>query len=264
MVKERWRFTQIEDSKIILTKEGEEADLRNSYLIESSPSPGAAGFIALTYFIDLLKPVKIGEVRSPHFPQVSIVDENGIASMPKIELYFYNREVKLILMVRNFPIESSEGGYIIARRLYELFKSRGVKAYYALASSRVLGEQSVYVASTSITHSKNLLDAGAKLSPNLDTLPIDRFTSYMLSFFARNDSQAFLLISEVYSYLPDPAAAKRLLEILSKALKFNVDMEKLDREIEKQRRMIEEFQRGFGRIIPEKEEEPSREPFYIG
>ncbi|MEN2974125.1 MAG: PAC2 family protein [Candidatus Caldarchaeales archaeon] len=264
MVQNRWRFNQLEDSKIFLTREGEKADLRNSYLIESSPSPGAAGFIALMHLIDLLKPVKIGEVRSPHFPQISIVDENGVATLPKIELYFFNGEVKLLFMVRNFPIESSEGCYHVSRKLYDFFKSRGVKAYYALASSRILGEPIVYVASTSIAHAKNLLDAGAKLSPNLDTLPIDKFTAQMLSFFTRSDENAFLLISEVYSYLPDPAAAKRLLEVLSRALKFNVDMEKLDREIEKQRKMIEEFQRGFSRIIPEKEEEPSKEPFYIG
>jgi len=47
----------------------------------------------------------------------------------------------------------------------------------------------------------------------------------------------FLLVSEVYSYLPDPAAAKRLLEVLSKALKFKIDMEKLDIEIQKQKKL---------------------------
>lgn len=260
----RWKFKQLEDIKIILTKEGEEADLSGSSLIESSPSPGAAGFIALTHLIEFLRPVKICEVRSPHFPQVSLVNDEGLASQPKIEIYFFDKDIKLLIMLRNFPIESSEGSYLVARKLYEFFKERGVRAYYLLSSSRILGESNVYVASTSIDNAKKLIEAGAKLSPNLDTLPVDRFGAYMLSFFARNGDLAFLLISEVYSYLPDPASAKRLLEVLSKALKLKIDMEKLDVEIQKQRKLIEEFQRGFGEILPEKEEQPSREPYYIG
>lgn len=268
MVKQvnRWKFKQLEDVKIILNEEGEKADLTGSTLIESSPSPGAAGLIALTHLIEFLQPIKIGEVKSPHFPQISIVNDSGLANQPKIELYFYDKDVKLLLMLRNFPIESSEGSYLVARKLYEFFKSKGVKAYYLLASSRIYGESNVYVASTSINNAKSLIEAGAKLSPNLDALPLDRFGAYMLSFFARNYDLAFILISEVYSYLPDPAAAKRLLEVLSKALKFRIDMEKLDREIEKQKRLIEEFQRGFGQILPEREEQPSRErePYYIG
>lgn len=262
----KWKFRQLEDVMILLNEDGERADFAGSSLIESSPSPGAAGLIALTHLIDFLQPIKIGEVRSPHFPQVSIVNDAGLANQPKIELYFYDKDVKLLLMLRNFPIESSEGSYLIARKLYEFFKARGVRAYYLMASSRIYGEPSVYVASTSINSAKSLIEAGAKLSPNLDTLPLDRFGVYMLSFFARNYDLAFILISEVYSYLPDPAAAKRLLEVLSKALKIKIDMEKLDREIEKQKRFIEEFQRGFGQILPEREEQPSRgrEPYYIG
>ncbi|MCL7383339.1 MAG: PAC2 family protein [Thaumarchaeota archaeon] len=260
----RWKFTELEDAKIILNDEGERADLRGSSLLESSPSPGAAGYIALTHLIEFLHPVKIGEVKSPHFPQVSIVNDEGLASQPKIELYFYDKDIKLVIMLRNFPIESSEGSYLVAKKLYEFFKARGIKAYYLLSSSRIFGESNVYIASTSMDNAKSLLEAGARLSPNLDTLPIDRFGAYMLSFFARNGDLTFLLISEVYSYLPDPAAAKRLLEVLSRALKFKIDMEKLDIEIQKQKKLIEEFQKGFGQILPERGEQPSREPYYIG
>lgn len=260
----RWKFTQLEDAKIILNEEGEKADLRGASLIESSPSPGAAGYIALTHLIEFLRPVKIAEIKSPHFPQVSIVNDEGLAGQPKIELYFYDKDVKLVIMLRNFPIESSEGSYIVARKLYEFFRVKGIKSYYLLSSSRIFGESNVYVASTSMDNAKSLLEAGARLSPNLDTLPIDRFGAYMLSFFARNGGQTFLLISEVYSYLPDPSAAKRLLEVLSKALKFKIDMEKLDIEIQKQKKLIEEFQKGFGQMLPEKGEQPSKEPYYIG
>lgn len=259
------RFNRLPDVKIVLTEEGEEADLRGAHVIESSPSPGAAGFIAINYLVESLKPVKLGEVKSPHFPQISLVNEQGIASPPRMEMYLHeDGGTKLLLILRNFPIESSEGSYVVARELYRFLKERGVASYYLLSGSRILGEPAVYVASTSMDRVKPLLDSGAKPTPNLDNLPVDRLSSYMLMFFSREGGAAYLLIAEVVSYFPDPLAAKKLLQVLSRALKFSVDMEKLDIEIEKQKRMLEEFQRGLGHLLPGKEEHPTKEPFYIG
>ncbi|MCF8885124.1 MAG: PAC2 family protein [Nitrososphaerota archaeon] len=258
----------MEDVKIILTEEAKKMDLSKSCVLEASPSPGAAGYLALNYLTGNLKIVKIGEVRSPYFPQICIVNDDGVASSPKIEFYFYEGdEVKLILVSRNFPIDSSEGSYLIARKIYEFFKSIGVSEYYLLSSSRILGENVVYVASTTIAYAKKLLDVGARLLPSLENLPIDRYSAYMLSFFTRDNGVAYLLLSEVYTYLPDHAAAKRILEILSRALKIKLDMEKIDREVERQRKLIEEIQKSIGPLLPERrggEEEPSKEPFYIG
>ena len=41
-------------------------------------------------------------------------------------------------------------------------------------------------------------------------------------------------------------------------------MNRLDKEIEKQKKMLEEFQRGLGHLLPGKEERPTKEPYYIG
>ncbi len=254
---------RLQDVEIVLTRDGENVDLKGAYVLEASPGPGAAGSIALNYLVETLKPLKLGEVRSPHFPHISLVS-GGLAKPPRIELYFYeNSGLKLILISRNFPVDTVEGSYLIARRLYSFLKERGAVNYCLLSSSRITGESAVYVASTSPENARIFLNSGARISPNLEMLPIDKLSSYMLMLYSR-EGKACLLISEVLSYFPDPMAAKRLLQVLSKALGFEISLERLEKEIEKQKSILEEIQKGYGQLFQPKEKKPTREPFYIG
>lgn len=258
------KLTKVQGVKLILTEDGGRADLSGAYVVEASPGPGAAGAIALNYLIESLDMKKLGEVRSPYFPHISLVDE-GVATPPKIELYLYeSRGVKLVIISRSFPVDSSEGSYLVARELYRFLWERGAANYCLLSSSRVTGESAVYVASAKPEDARVFLNSGARPSPNIEMLPIDKLSSYMLMLYSRSSGSACLLISEVLSYFPDPMAAKRLLEVLSKALGLKVSLDRLDREIEKQKRMLEELQRGYGQLLPQREEKPTREPFYIG
>ncbi|MEM4189299.1 MAG: PAC2 family protein, partial [Candidatus Caldarchaeum sp.] len=99
-------------------------DLEGAVFIEGSPTAGAAGILAANYLKDVLNGVLVGEVVSPHFPQISIIDEEGIASRPKLELYLVNAKgVKLLVAGRAFPVEGTEGSYEVASKLYEFFRA---------------------------------------------------------------------------------------------------------------------------------------------
>lgn len=257
------KASRLQDVKIVLTREGETADLKGAYVLEASPGPGAAGSIAINYLVESLKPLKLGEVRSPHFPHISMVTE-GLAKPPRIELYLYeNQGLKLVLISRNFPVDSVEGSYLIARELYSFLKQRGAASYCLLSSSRITGESAVYVASPNPENARIFLNSGARVSPNLEMLPIDKLSSYLLTLYSR-EGKGCLLISEVLSYFPDPMAAKRLLQVVSKALGFEVNLERLEKEIEKQKSILEELQKGYGQLFQPREKKPTREPFYIG
>ena len=250
--------------RLILTEAGRKARLDGAHVIEASPGIGASALIALNYLVENLKPVKLAEIRSQHFPHVSVVDE-GIASAPKIEIYLHEADaIKLVLISRNFPIESSEGGYALAVKLYEFLAERGALSYYLLSSSRITGERGIYVASLNPEDAKPFLNSGARVLTSLDNIPADKFSSYMLMLYLRRTGRVCILISEAVSYFPDPLSAKDLLSVLSRALKFKVDLEKLEEEIEKHRRILEEVQRGYERMIQRREERPGKEPFYIG
>jgi proteasome assembly chaperone (PAC2) family protein len=61
--------------------------LEGAVFIEGTPTAGAAGMLAVNYLRAAYDAKQVGEVVSPHFPQISLIDEEGIASLPKMELY---------------------------------------------------------------------------------------------------------------------------------------------------------------------------------
>ena len=256
-------MARVENVKIVLTDDGRNADLRGAHVIDATPSAGAAPTIAVNYLIENLKPTKIAEVKSPYFPHVSIVSE-GIASQPKIELYMYEgSNIKLLFILRNFVIESVEGSYAIADKLYHFLVERGALNYYLLTGLKITGERGVYVASSNPNDVRAFLESGARLLRELESIPADKLSSYLLFFYSQKIGKAWLLVTEVVPYFPDPAAAKELLQVLSKALGFGIDLDKLEREIAKQREILEEFQKDYEKMLQERVKR-DREPLYIG
>ncbi len=252
-----------EIAKIILTDFGKSADLSDAHVIDATPSAGIAPSIAVSYLIERFKPAKIAEIRSQHFPHVSLVS-NGIASCPKIELYMHEDEqAKLILISRNFTIDDSETGYLIADMLHSFLAGRKALNYYLLTGARLTGERGVYIASANLDDAKLFLKSGAKLLRSLEEIPADKLSTYLMHLYSRRTGRAWLLVAEVMPYFPDPAAAKDLLEILSRALRFEVDLKKLEEEIEKQRALVNEFRRDYERMVQERIK-GDRKPLYIG
>jgi proteasome assembly chaperone (PAC2) family protein len=141
-------------------------NIEGAVFIEGTPTAGAAGMLAVNYLRAAYDAKQVGEVVSPHFPQISLIDEEGIASLPKMELYLAkNKDVKMLLLSRGFPVESNEGSYEVAKKLYEVLSEKGVKEYIVLASGRISGNGGVFVSATNLDDTKKLLDAGAKRSP---------------------------------------------------------------------------------------------------
>jgi len=241
-------------------------DIEGAVFIEGAPTAGAGGILAVNYLRDAYDAKQVGEVVSPYFPQVSLIDEGGIASLPKMELYLAKyKGVKMLLLSRAFPIESNEGSYEVAKKLYEFLSDKGVEEYIVLASGRISGNGSVFVSTTNLDDSKRLLDAGAKRSPSLENLPVDRTTAFLMLFFARDHKRVTLLVSDTISYMPDHVAAKRLLEVVSRYLGIELDFTILDKEIERQNRLMQEIEQlGLMGKQLTGEERPSKEPFYIG
>ncbi len=256
-------LNKLGSSRIILTEFGKAADLSNAHVIDAAPSAGIAPSIAMSYLIERLKPTKIAEVKSQYFPHVSLVT-NGVASHPKIELYMHeDKNVKLVLISRNFTIDDSEASYLIADMLYRFLSEKSALNYYLLTGARLTGTRGVYVASADLNDSKLFLESGAKPLRSLEEIPADKLSSYLMHLYLRRTGRVWLLVAEVMPYFPDPAAAKDLLEVLSKALKFEINLEKLDEEIKKQRELVNEFRRDYEKMLQEKIR-GDREPLYIG
>jgi predicted ATP-grasp superfamily ATP-dependent carboligase len=239
---------------------------RDRYIIiDVSPSPGVVGLIISNLLTDSLASEKIGEIYSPHFPQVTLINNDGVASLPKVEIYEIKptdkNNTSIILITRNFLIESSEAGEEVSELIFELLGEKKISEVVLLSSARISGTGDVFASSTVLDITREFLQLGAKTTPNIEALPIDKLASSLLFSLCMKGVPVSLLISDTISYMPDLSAAKKLINILSKYLGISIDVSKLDQEIEKQRIIFEEIERA---LREEFRERGGRPPSYIG
>lgn len=231
-------------------------------VMDVAPGPGIVGLIMANILMESLKSEKIAEVHSPYFPQISVVNNDGIASIPKVELYLLEAKdgKKVVLVSRNFLINGEGGGIEVASLLFDYLRSLGGGQLVIVSSGRVTGTGEVYAVSNTLELSRTLAKFGAKVAPSMDSLPIDKLASLLLLRYMMESRPTYLIISDTSSYVPDLAQVKKTLSVLTGFLGIEVDTAKLDQEIRRQQELMEEFIKSMGEEGKGEEGTPS----YIG
>ena len=99
----------------------------------------------------------------------------------------------------------------------------------------------VFVASTSQELLDKALDAGAAVSNSGS--PIVGTAGLILGLARFKKIDALCLLGETRGYLPDPLAARSVLEVLKSAFNFEVDLDELNEEIAKAETMVTRLQK---------------------
>ena len=98
----------------------------------------------------------------------------------------------------------------------------------------------VYIAATNQDILQKALDAGATLSTSGS--PIVGTAGLILGLAKFKRIEAICLLGETCGYLPDPQAAKAVLEVLKDTFNFDLDLKDLDEEITKAETMVSKLQ----------------------
>lgn len=239
------------------------ADGAEYMVVDAGGGPGVVALIVSNVLQESLNSVRIAEVYSPHFPQVTLINNEGVALPPKIEIHLAKPEEggkALILITRNFIIDSVEVGEEVSRIVEEYLSAFKITLSVFLTSGRINATGEVYASSTDMDRVRRLVRLGAKSATNIDTLPIDRFASSLMLRFHLNKVPIDLLISDTMGLAPDLASARKVLSILSEYINIPIDTSKLDSEIERQKQLVEET----GRFFEELERGGGGSPSYIG
>ncbi len=88
-------------------------------LIDVGPAPGAVGLVTASVLIESRRGERVLRVFSPHFPQVSLIDNEGVSSLPVVELHQVTDGINVVVLTRNFVVESTEAGEAVARSVIE-------------------------------------------------------------------------------------------------------------------------------------------------
>ncbi|MGA3058764.1 MAG: PAC2 family protein [Candidatus Bathyarchaeia archaeon] len=226
-------------------KEFLQIEPNNPVLIEGLPGLGLVGKIALRYMIKQLKAKKIAYLYSPHFPYFVLVNKKGNVRLLRGAFYYYKNPTgpnDLILFTGDSQSQTIEGQYEIADRLLDFSEKYKVKTIATIGGYRMEPKEKpkVFIASTSQELLQTALKAGATLSTSGS--PIVGTAGLILGLAKFKKINALCLLGETRGYLPDPLAAKSVLEVLKSSFNFDLDLKGLDEEITRAETMVTRLQ----------------------
>ena len=216
----------------------------NPVLIEGLPGLGLVGKIALRYMIKQLKAQKVAYLYSPHFPYFVLVNKKGNVRLLRGAFYFFKNPKgnDLILFTGDSQSQTIEGQYEIADQILSFSERNNVKTIATIGGYRMEPQEKpkVFIAATSQELLHKALDAGATLSTSGS--PIVGTAGLILGLAKFKKISALCLLGETRGYLPDPLAAKSVLEVLKLTFNFDLDLTGLNEEIARAETMVTRLQ----------------------
>ncbi|HID17334.1 TPA: proteasome assembly chaperone family protein, partial [Candidatus Bathyarchaeota archaeon] len=194
--------------------------------------------------ISQLKAKKIAELYSPHFPYYALVDERGIARLPKTSFYYYlsgDKKLELVIITGDCQPQSNVGQYEIAQKIVDYARAYSSKMLISVGgySSARRKHPRVFGAATTVELMAQLTRAGAVV--NEEGIPIVGIAGILLPLAKATGMKAACLLGETPGYIPDPRAARSVLKVLTPLLNLKVDLTKLEREIKEAERLEEKI-----------------------
>jgi len=232
--------------KETFVKQLREVQLENPILIEGLPGLGLVGKIATRYLIKQLKAQKFAKMYSPHFPYYVLVNKKGNVRLLQASFYYWKNpdgQKDLMFFTGDSQAQTIEGQYEISNKIIEFAKKQGVKTIITLGGYRkeVETKPKVIAAATDPDLLQKALKANATLSPTGS--PIVGTAGLILGLARFQKISALCLLGETKGYLPDPKAAKSVLEVLQKILNISIDYAGLDKQIAKAEKIVEKIRK---------------------
>jgi uncharacterized protein (TIGR00162 family) len=227
-------------------KELVKAQLNDPILIEGLPGLGLVGKIAIRYLVKQLKAEKLAYLYSPHFPYFVLVSKKGNVRLLRGTFYFWkNKSGKndVIFFTGDSQAQTIEGQYEISDNVLDFARQHNVKLIITIGGYRMEAKDKpkVIAAATNPELLNKALQAKAMLSPMGS--PIVGTAGLILGLARFKKIDALCLLGETRGYLPDPNAAKSVLEVLQAILGFDVSLAGLDEEIAKADKMVSRLQK---------------------
>lgn len=226
-------------------KELKQVEPNNPILIEGLPGLGLVGKIAIRYLIKKLNAKKFAHLYSPHFPYFVLVNKKGSVRLLRGAFYFWKNKHgpnDLILFTGDSQSQTIEGQYEIAECMLDFSQKYGVKTIVTIGGYRMetKDKPNVFAAATDQELLSKALDAGAALSSSGS--PIVGTAGLILGLARFKKINALCLLGETRGYLPDPLAARSVLEVLKIAFNFDADLTDMNEEITKAETMVTRLQ----------------------
>lgn len=232
--------------KETIIKELVKTDLKNPVLVAGLPGLGLVGKITIRYLVKQLKAEKAAYLYSPHFPYFVHVSKKGSVRLLRGTFYFWkskNAKNDLMFFTGDSQAQTIEGQYEISDRILDFAKQHEVKLIVTIGGYRTEAKDKpkVIAAATNPELLNKTLQANAVLSPMES--PIVGTAGLILGLSRFKKVDAICLLGETRGYLPDPKAAKSVLEVLKTILGLEIDLAGIEEEIAKAEKIVTRLQK---------------------
>jgi len=233
----------IDDISISYLDSFTDKNLVDPILIEGLPGIGQVGKLVAEYIIHVLSAEKIGEIHSIYLPPQVILEENGIARLPRNEIYLYKAPDRHILfLVGDFQSTSNEGHYMLSDAYLYFAEELGVKRIYTLGGFGV----GHLVNAPRVLGAVNREELRAEIEPAGVTFERDEpgggiigAAGLLLGLGRIRGIDAICLMGETSGYLVDPMSAANVLTALCKIIGVTVDPSDLNNRAAEMERVVE-------------------------
>ena len=227
-------------------KERFPVELRNPILVAGLPGLGLVGKIAARFLIKQLKAKRFAYLYSPHFPYFVIVNKKGSVRLLRGTFYFWKNPKganDFIFFTGDSQSQTIEGQYQIADCMLNFCQKHEVQSIITIGGYRIetKDKPKVYVAATDKKILEKAIGVGAEVSTS--SSPIVGTAGLILGLARFKQIESLCLLGETRGYLPDPLAARSVLEVLNTAFGLNVDLAGLEEEIAKSEKMVSRLQK---------------------
>jgi uncharacterized protein (TIGR00162 family) len=224
------------DDVVLVWKE--KPELNEPVLIEGLPGVGNVGKLAAEHLVDQLKAVKFLEIYSKFFPPQVLVGDDGVVRLVNNEMYYIKRpegENDLVILVGDYQGLTPDGQYELSDRMLQIAGQLGVKMTYTLGGyglGKLIERPRVLGAVTDGDMVEEMKGYGVTFSKGEPGSGIVGASGLILGLGKVHGIRSACLMGETSGYFVDPKAAQAVLEVLSKALKMELDFTDLETKAE--------------------------------
>jgi len=220
----------------------QERSFDKAVLIVGLPGIGSVAMLAADQLISEVGAKKIAEIYSLHLPARVFVDNDGMLGLMNNELYCYEREGQgIFILTGASQAQSQEGQYIMVKRILDELKRLGVDFIITMggyAISRLVDNPRVLGAATAKSIIRKYKKYGVSFGQGEPGGGIVGASGLFLGLGKLEGIDGICLMGETSGYMPDPVAAKRVLQVIGEALSLDIEYSALD-EKAKQIELIE-------------------------
>ncbi|MBI4438366.1 PAC2 family protein [Candidatus Woesearchaeota archaeon] len=211
--------------------------LKNPVMVEGLPGIGNVGKVAADFIVEELKAEKIYDIFSYSMPNSVFVNEDNIAELPGIGIYYKQGTKDLLFLAGDTQPIDEESSYAfsdVVLDIFTKFKCSELITLGGIGLPNIPKTPKVYCTGNSKQTIKKYAE-GEEVGTNLYGIvgPIIGVSGLLLGMAKRRNISAVALLAETYAnpmYL-GVRSAREIVKILNNKLQLGIDMKALDKEV---------------------------------